>query len=529
MKYKNFTGSVFSLGRMFLLLLLVTFIYACNKDTASGPPSSLTRLSENIEFEHRDTAVTLRWREALTAWEGENKPDVRYEINISSDPDYEDENQTALVLEIDSPFISLNREQLVPLQEYYARVRSIAGPNEARSGWLESDAFMILDKVPEITVLRPVKNHEITDNVAIVRWGSDEEHEVTHYVLTEGDQEGVEVELSTGEVAAGTKTLEGLTSNQAYTIQLFAGDREMGTASFMTKPNINDLDNVVDLRADADPAALRNTLNTVAEGSTIVLARGSAYTFPDLFALDRSVTIMSEPGFGAPARIEMASSFDIALDSDIDHIVLNDLEVRGNIESTYVMNIGNAGNVGRIVLENCLVSNHRGVIRVKTGPVAVDEITINNSIIYGVGGFGVINMDNGGATLKDLRLTNSTVNSTEVILKSKANGQSITIENVTFYDAPRGAYVVDYNNVSIGVTIRNSLFGSTTNAQSVRANGTPLREVSNSFATSDFSGNLISGVSSYSKGSTQVFADPASGDFTLMDEELLTVGDPRWR
>src|SRR5690606_33255146 len=188
MRYKNFTGSVFSLGRMFLLLLLITFIYACNKDTAPGPPSSLTRLSEDIKFESRDTAITLRWRGAITAWEGETLPNIRYEVNISADPDYEDESQLALTLETDSPFVSLNKEQIVPLQEYYARVRCVVGPIEARAGWLESDVFMILDRVPDITLLKSVKVHETTDNAVIIRWRTDPDHDLTHYVLTEGEQ-----------------------------------------------------------------------------------------------------------------------------------------------------------------------------------------------------------------------------------------------------------------------------------------------------------------------------------------------------
>ncbi|WP_257668606.1 fibronectin type III domain-containing protein [Parapedobacter tibetensis] len=531
MRLKKFVSHRIPFCRIGILALLITSIYSCKKD-ATHQPSSITKMVGAIEFVNLDTAITLTWRKALTGWEGENKPAVRYEVNVSLDPTYEDQSKEVLTLETDSSFVHFNEEQLVPLQVYFARVRSIAGSNEARSAWMESAEFFILDEVPEISILRTVKNHEVTDKSAILRWGTDGEHEVTHLIWKEaGELEGQEVSLAGN--TSRTITLEELTSNQAYELQLFAGERSMGTASFRTKRGINDLSMVVDLRASSgDPAALRNTLNTIPNGSTVVLARGSVYTFPDLFALNRSVTIISEPGFSAPARLEFASSLDIEEGSDIDSIVFNDLEMIGDVSSTYVLNVGNGGNIGKLVLENCLISDHRGAVRVKSSnTVLIDEITINNSIVQNIGNYGVINVDNTAATASHLRLTNSTVNNAELVLRSRTNGQSITIENVTFYGAPRGGYIFDYNNVSIGggVTIQNSLFGATSGARSFRASGTPLRGISNTFATNDYDGDLISGVSSYSKSSAQVFAAPDNGDFTVKDEELYTVGDPRWR
>lgn len=513
-------------------MLLTATIYSCNKDDTLGPPSSLTELIDDIKLESRDTAITLRWRKALTAWEGDTEPTVRYEVNVSSDPEFEDESQQVLALETDSPFVSLNQQQLVPLQEYYARVRSIAGPNNARSNWLESKVFMILDEVPEVPVLKPVKAQEITDEVAIVHWGDADEYTITHLVLTADGQEGEEIQLSGDELSDRAKTIEGLTSNQAYTVQLFAGERSMGTQTFATKPSIDDLDAVVDLRGSSGSDALLQAVNTAAEGSTIVLSRGSVHTISSMLLLERSVTIMSEPGFDAPARLDFSGGgwMDIADGSTIDHIVLNEIEVIGDVESTYVMNVGNGTNVGRIVLENCLVTNHRGTIRIKnSNTVLIDEIAINNSLIQHIGGYGVVNVDNNAATVNNVRLTNSTVNNAQLILRSRTDGQSITIENVTFYNAPFEGYLIDYNGVSISATIRNSLFGLTSSANAVRADGSPLREVENSFATSDFDGDLASGIEVYSKASRDVFSAPDDGDFTIIDDDLSMLGDPRWR
>lgn len=543
MRFKKFTSHTISFYRIGLLALLVALVCACNKDDAPGPPSSLTRLSEDIKFDSRDTAITLRWRGAITAWEGETIPNIRYEVNISSDPDYEDESQTALTLEIDSPFISLNKEQLVPLQEYYARVRSVVGPNEARSGWLESDVFMILDKVPEIKVLRPVKNQEITDNMAIVRWGTDEEHAVTHYVLTEGEQEGVEVELSTGEVADGTKTLEGLTSNQAYTIQLFAGDREMGTETFTTKRGLGDLGSVVDLRTSSDPMILQNTLNTVPDGSIIALKRGMTYTITETFKLDRGVTVMSEPGFGPQAHLEMSSSFDV--EGVIDVIKFEDVEITGDMGGTYVFNLATPSTINQIILEACTITNQRGVLRLKdAGVKTIGTYVINNSIVQNIGGYNVLMVDNSDASVDAVSFTNSTfINIPDVIRYGNSvpgTLNSVVVANATFFQAPNdNKYFINMQRTGsvIGsLNMSNTLFGYTDGGRAFNRFAPNSITTTNSFATSDanWDRGLVDGVTAHSATSEQVFAAPdktdfANSDLTITDEELFTVGDPRWR
>ena len=514
-----------------LLGALTATLYACSKDNnLAVPAASLTELAGDIQLESRDTALTLRWENAQTTWEGSGHEKVRYNVEVSLDKDFQNSNLMAFTLETDSPFVHFNQEQLIPFQEYYARVQAIAGSNELRSSWINSAVFQIYDKLRDLDLLKAIKVHELTDQAAIIHWQNDEQHRVTHAVLSSEGEVVQEITLSTTDIAEGSKLIDGLQSNQQYTLALFSNERSAGEISFTTKQGLQDLSAMIDLRADQSSEALLQAVKTAAEGSTIVLARDAVYRVNSMLPISQSLTIMSEPGFGAPASLDFSGGgwTDIIAGSDIDHIVFNDLSINGTVESTYVMNIGNAGNVRSIVLENCLVSNQRGVVRVKTGPVNIEEISINNSVLTNIGGYGVINMDNDGAVGKKLRLSNSTVNGADLVLRSKTNGESIQLENVTFYDAPR-SYVVDYGNATTNVIVRNCLFGAVSGANAIHAQGNALRELTNSYATRDFSGIAISGVKAYDKVSEQVFASPSTGDFTLIDEALSTVGDPRWR
>ncbi|HIX54635.1 MAG TPA: DUF5123 domain-containing protein, partial [Candidatus Sphingobacterium stercoripullorum] len=97
-------------------------------------------------------------------------------------------------------------------------------------------------------------------------------------------------------------------------------------------------------------------------------------------------------------------------------------------------------------------------------------------------------------------------------------------------------YVVDNmrGTATNGLTIRNTIFGYSDGARAINRNNISQITVVNSFATQDFGTTLVEGVTPYSANSNSVFAKPnndiyAESDLTIIDKELFTVGDPRWR
>ena len=100
-----------------------------------------------------------------------------------------------------------------------------------------------------------------------------------------------------------------------------------------------------------------------------------------------------------------------------------------------------------------------------------------------------------------------------------------------------GDYLFDCVSASYGpsegVTINNTIFGSTSteSTKGVRASGDV--KVDNSYQTKDvyFTGNKFTGLTDYEGTETQLFKDPANFDFTIIDNSFAgkdNCGDPRW-
>ncbi len=543
MRLKKFIGHTSSFYRMAFLALMLASIYACNKDSVTGPATSLTEMRSAITLVHADTSLVLRWSPGVAAWEGDDRQTtVSYQIQVSADPTFSDESQHALDLETDSTWIFLGDEEIVPLQQYFARVRTVASTGTGSSGWMRTSSFQL----KPIDLFRPIKVWSLTDEAAILGWATHGELTTLVVETAEGTNKQ---EFDVRDDKMVSKLIEGLSSGKNYVARLFRhDDRPLGVLEFTTKPTVEQA-GYIDLRTSSDPMILQNTLNTVPAGSTIALKRGMTYTITETFKLDRDVTITSEPGFGNQARIQMSSSFDVAEGSQINLIKFEDVEITGDIGSTYAFNLSPASTIKKIEFEACRISDQRGVLRLKdAGVKTVTDYVINNSVVQNIGGYGMLTVDNEAAVVNSIRMTNSTFINAEWISRYGNGARNdldlMLIENSTFFNAPyNNKYLIDMQRTgsTIGnVTVRNTLFGYTAGARSFNRFVPNSTSVTNSFATSDSkwgsssSQALIQGIVGYSASSEQVFARPdmtnfANSDLTITDEALFTVGDPRWR
>ncbi|MFB6319421.1 DUF5123 domain-containing protein, partial [Saccharicrinis sp. FJH54] len=297
----------------------------------------------------------------------------------------------------------------------------------------------------------------------------------------------------------------------------------------------------IDLTASDDPSILKTTLGTAEEGATIVLKRGMTYDFTST-VLTKSIRIMSEAGEGDPAILDMGgSSLDVAQDSVLDFIILNDLEFKGDISAGYLMNSSKSGaGIHKFILDNVYIHNLRGVFRCKTGTNNFDLFKINNSVIDSIGGYGVMIMDNADAYCADVEISNSTFSSVAQLLrwKSTADVNSVVISSCTFQDTPNDGYIIrlDADSVLNGVIIEKSIFGKSNNKLKSTANSNSRVSVKayDSYMTSDCtlkSSDFESAPMAYTGADANLFADAANKDFTINDkyfEGRYTAGDPRW-
>ena len=134
-----------------------------------------------------------------------------------------------------------------------------------------------------------------------------------------------------------------------------------------------------------------------------------------------------------------------------------------------------------------------------------------------------------------------------MFLNTKSN--SVVVSECTFYNClGNGRYIFNFNNNVANVPtvfkFENNIVGkfyytaaTPDPTHSARATNPKIVEAFalGSYKTSDFvvnTGYPLSGVSEYERASTDLFVDPANGNFRIKDANFSgasNAGDPRWR
>lgn len=532
---------------LFLIVIAVGFS-GCKKETAIGERFSLTNFNGAVQMMHADTSVTFNWAPALKTWEGDRpEPEVSYEITIAKDAEFTDPE--AITVTQDSLTFTIGKERLTPYQNYYARVRTVAGPTMSGSVWvnyLGSGNVRTFSVLPEISYFKPSKVGDVIDVAARLRWVANSEV-TTLLLVSENSGFRKEVSLTDDEKKNGVAIVSGLPAGERYRAELYLategkGLQRRGRQSFNTKPDVTGA-GYTDLRGSGDPLVLVSTLPNATVGTKLVLKRGMTYTFPTSYRFDRSVTIMSEPGFGEPAQIQIASSLNVQSVGTIDSIKFDDVKLTSS-QSGYVFNIAAEGKVGKIEFENCIISNHKGVARITaTSSSVFFEVTkyiVNNCIIQDLNDIGVacVGNANSNAAFKDISITNSTIINSQRFIYNQLNkrtnhGNSCAVSNVTFYNVGSGRFYDLMNDGTFtgGLSISNSVVSAGTSYADVniRGNASMAVTVTNSFVTSDVKGQILNILSAANVSSSAMFQEPALGNFTIRNATFNAVGDPRWR
>ncbi|GAB3533827.1 DUF4957 domain-containing protein [Pontibacter brevis] len=522
------------------VLLLGALAFACEDDVEKLEPMRMFTPAGDVRAVSGETQVKLTWPASLYTT---NNSGVTYTVEVAADTLF----QTPIVLSVqtDTAGVVFTDEQLEVRQKYFARIKANAlGERPESKNWVVSSGFTIRGE----QIFQALLNSDITDRGVLLKWR--ERQGLTRIVLTPQNAAGepagepIEVELAEEDLASRTKLVTGLSASTTYRAEIFRGNRLVGYQTFTTNAPV--VGNVIDLTSFTDrPSVLEDTLLQVESGSIVVLKKGVTYTISSTLDLDRSVTIMSENTVNPDkATIFFTSNFNIAEGSQIDSVVFKDVVMRSNdYGGTYVFNIDNPSTIGKIKFESSRAEIFRGIARIKTGGVTVDQFIVTNSIIDSLSNYGVLTVDNSGATVNNIIFSNSTFYKIERPIVSKSGANSIIIENSTFNEAPEaGRYLIDYssNNVSGGITFRNNIVGRGKKVgeddavKGIRAGSSTLITSSGSYATSDYNatGNQIPNLTVYSGTAADLFQDPKNGNFTIKDPNFAgksSAGDPRWR
>lgn len=552
--------NILSTASMIALALSATSCTDGNDWDVDGSLSRLFGLNgDKITVETAETSATVTFS-AFTS-KAVSSPEY-YVFEVSKDSLYEGVENANIIKFGEDKSLTSSPVVLSGLDgdsKYYMRVKAMSSTvNESK--WVYyKDGSSFKTKAEQI--FNNVEATDLFEDHVNLSWTPGAE--VTHITYANAnDAENIQtINLTDAEKAAGKYTLAGLQPTSTYTITIYKNDVKRGqlqitTPAAMPAANFkyslaSDVtvisQDLIDEIAEKAKAAAGNETNYSATIGIPAGAKVALYGINDSDGGKTNVTIpdgMSVTFFGlaggdAPT-INLDKNFDIAGSHAFIKFQNVKLEENG---AGYFINQSKACTVSEFTLENCEVSNLKTSFFRLQGSDAksIGKLTLKNSIFTKLcAGYGFIHVDagSGAGHVDNVEIDGCTFNSICVtgkvfIFSKKTDMQDITIKNSTFYNCNgSGQYFVDFNADTFGpntFTIENCIFGKSADEatdKNIRSK-TPAT-VANSFRTTDFF-KVIKGVNDTEFSSTQLFKDPANGDFTIKAGTLKEkAGDPRW-
>ena len=552
--------NILSTASMIALALSATSCTDGNDWDVDGSLSRLFGLNgDKITVETAETSATV----TFSAFTSKAVPSPEYYVfEVSKDSLYEGvENATIIKFGEDKTLTSspVVLSGLDGDSKYYMRVKAMSSTSNESKWVYYKDGSSFKTKAEQI--FNNVEATDLFEDHVNLSWtpGAD----VTHITYANtNDAENIQtINLTDEEKAAGKYTLGGLNPTSTYTITIYKNDVKRGqlqvtTPAAMPAANFkyslaSDVtvisQDLIDEIAEKAKAAAGNETNYSATIGIPAGAKVALYGINDSDGGKTNVTIpdgMSVTFFGlaggdAPT-INLDKNFDIAGSHAFIKFQNVKLEENG---AGYFINQSKACTVSEFTLENCEVSNLKTSFFRLQGSDAksIGKLTLKNSIFTKLcAGYGFIHVDagSGAGHVDNVEIDGCTFNSICVtgkvfIFSKKTDMQDITIKNSTFYNCNgNGQYFVDFNTDTFGpstFTIENCIFGkSADEATNKNIRSKTPATVANSFRTTDFF-KVIKGVNDTEFSSTQLFKDPANGDFTIKAGTLKEkAGDPRW-
>lgn len=552
--------NILSTASMIALALSATSCTDGNDWDVDGSLSRLFGLNgDKITVETAETSATVTFS-AFTS-KAVSSPEY-YVFEVSKDSLYEGVENANIIKFGEDKSLTSSPVVLSGLDgdsKYYMRVKAMSSTSNESKCVYYKDGSSFKTKAEQI--FNNVEATDLFEDHVNLSWtpGAD----VTHITYANtNDAENIQtINLTDEEKAAGKYTLGGLNPTSTYTITIYKNDVKRGqlqvtTPATMPAANFkyslaSDVtvisQDLIDEIAEKAKAAAGNETNYSATIGIPAGAKVALYGINDSDGGKTNVTIpdgMSVTFFGLAGGDAPTINLDKNLDIAGSHAFIKFQNVKMEENGAgYFINQSKACTVSEFTLENCEVSNLKTSFFRLQGSDAksIGKLTLKNSIFTNLcAGYGFIHIDAGSGKghLDNVEIDGCTFNSICVtgkvfIFSKMTDMQDITIKNSTFYNCNGNRqYFVDFNVDTFGpstFTIENCIFGKSADEatdKNIRSK-TPAT-VANSFRTTDFF-KVIKGVNDTEFSSTQLFKDPANGDFTIKAGTLKEkAGDPRW-
>ena len=457
-------------------------------------------------------------------------------------------------------------------KEYFVYISS-ANTNNG----LSSKEYSITATTPDFpTSLITPANTDIIDIQARISWPQSVSYDKLVIKHDSDDAIVGEVVVTDADNAQGEKIIGGLEPKTTYKVEAWKNGSYQGKKRITTTASESYSGNVVDLRNLDEKESLKwvstdhmdSLVNEYPDQDiTIVMQGGMDYRLetvklPSTKGSIKFVTGLSLKGY---AVWHVTGNFDLANGVDLGGIYFEKidftddetkLKTSSNYGGTYLFNQNSDAKIGTVSLKSCNVRYKRGVLRIRSTNV-VENFIADDCVFEYIGGYGITNVDNKGACIKNIKVTNSTfANCVRLFVNTKSKDiecGTAEIDHCTFVyfsGSSRGLIELQEKTWSGGITIKNSIYGSagevhTKPQEGIKGwTGTVVPTTDNVFFSSDLvwamkddgtPNNAFEGttLSSDTKGT---FKDPnpegelMPGDYTLINSDAIKakVGDPRW-
>jgi len=499
----------------------------------------------NFTAEINKTEVTFTWAPVDSA--------VTYQLQVSKDS----LNFETLVLDTILNELTYKQE-FEGKTTFFARIRANAADTIKNSKYNQ-----IRFITPAENLFEGFKSTMTAWKTIVIKWRA--AANVTALKLVADDLTSTTIQLNASEISAGEKTISEL-NNSNYAIEIYKNDILRGKVKVLVEGDIyvNTGDNIALAVANAS------------EGQVLVLASGVVFPIdgPTLrFA--KSIKLRGANSSTLPVLCmtsgtptSTSNMLGFADGSVIKNVNFENIDFTGYCDNNntatkigYLFNNNLMTTVSNLSFNNCKLRNFGNTpFRLQANKSQViDTLRLTNCTVNDIGfssTYAIVN-SNSADYINNIYFNNCTFYQFKgsLILRSITPPATATLGNVSIInctinkgmqDAGSARYLLDFNSVNItnGITLRNTIIGSTGNAKG--ANGLRklpevLLNASGNYYTTDYTDDPIpTGITStsiktsmtaFSGTSSDLWIDPENSDFRLKANSFAgkgVAGDLRW-
>ena len=540
------------------MLLLVFFITSCSKETDLGEAD---RIFRPVGLQ-TTTSDGIGICDLIVTWEA--MPGVKtYTIELYADSlQFLPENfiEKFVTDSLRYTFPSLQRGMRVSL-----RLRSNSDDLTHDSQYVEKTL-----QIPLENIFFPSQSGDVKATSILVRFPQNAQ--VTNLKLINLDNGEITFfPLSDADIAAGIYKMTGVEGNSNFNIEIYyddqiRGQKQVTTAYAPSGPN------VVNLPDDADLTEVLTNPDNI--GKILILPVDYQDTIANTITIAGGMTIYGNPD-GDRAFITTTSGAMFVLPAtatsdplefvycNIDRGADTGLGTGGSYMLNMSVPFGGDGSISKFAFTNCRIANFgRGFFRVQgSASGVVDSLVIDNCEIKNVGvvngDYGFFHIDVAAVGISNIAIKNSTFDGVGCHFiyfgqdrsTTQRGCKSVSIENSTFYRmmySGASRWFINLGNVNnpfnSTISLKSLILGST--VMNSTADPLPVHNgikrdnvtisVSDVYQTNDWvvqPATAIDGAAQYNGSATDLFTDPANGDFSIKDATFLgkgVAGDPRW-